>query len=97
MLHKAKLIEELKNSDWDFKTIFGDVNGTHNKLIDCITNSLDKHCPYEFKRIQINNRNKPWLSITVTACKKICFYINLFCQRKTVKAESKYKQYKNML
>ena len=98
MLHKDKFIDELKNTDWDFITNCTDVNSSYNTFIDFFLKSLDKHCPYESKLIQIKHNKKPWLSKSlITACKKKNFLYKCFLSKKTVKAESKYKLYKNML
>ena len=79
MLHKDKFIDELKNADWDFITNCTDVNSSYNTFIDFFLNSLDKHCPYESKLIQIKHNKKPWISKSlITACKKKIFYINFF-------------------
>ena len=76
MLHKDKFIDELKNTDWDFRTNCIDVNSSYNTFIDCFLNSLDKHCPFESKLIQIIHNKRPWLSKSlITACKKNVFYI----------------------
>ena len=51
-----------------------------DKVID---NSLDKHCPYESKLIQIKHTKKPWLSKSlITACKKKNFLYNFFLSEK---------------
>ena len=72
-----------KNTDWAFKANW------------CL-NALDTHCPYEYKLIQIQRNNEPWLSkhliiILHSLQEKDFFYIQ------TVKTEKTYKKYKNML
>ena len=95
MLHKDKFIDELKNTDWDFIENCTDVNSSYNTFIVFFLHSLDKHCPYESKLIQIKHNKKPWISKSlITGCKKKNFLYKFFLSKKTVKAESKYKLYK---
>ena len=95
MLHKDKFIDELKNTDWDFIENCTDVNSSYNTFIVFFLHSLDKHCLYESKLIQIKHNKKPWISKSlITGCKKKNFLYTFFLSKKTVKAESKYKLYK---
>ena len=70
MLNKDKFIEEVKNTDWDFITNSIYANGGYNNFIDLILNSLDRHCPYEYKIIKIKNHKKTWINkALIKACK----------------------------
>ena len=80
MLHKDKLMEELNNTDCDFITNLVNISGTYNKCIDFIINSLDKHCPYKSKRIQIKikiNRSLVYPLLQFTSFCMTLFYINI--------------------
>ena len=81
MLHKDTFIKELKNTDWDFITNSTDTVVIIHSLF--FLNSLDKHCPYESKLIQIKPNKKPWLSKPlITTYKKKNFYINRYYLKK---------------
>ena len=61
----------MKNTDWDFKTNYIDVNDSYNNFTDLILNSLDRHWPYESKIIKIKKHKKPWINkALIEACKK---------------------------
>ena len=86
ILHKDDFIDELKNTDWDFITNSTDVNSSYYTFIDFFLNSLDKHCPYESKLIQIKHNKKPWLSKSIiAACKKNNSLYTFFLSKKQLK------------
>ena len=90
-------VHNLKNVDWNDVIACEDINNSYCRLLNKYVKAFDDTCP--IIKVKCKDKpDKPWLTKgLINAIRKKNNMYKLFVKFRTIKAESKYKTYKNRL